>query len=251
MADLTRIAEIVGCQLFAGPNNTIQLTEGYFYLKNGRKLRSDGTATTQVPANAAVGWLHAYGVEAANNVAGLVLTPDAPVVYRGTARARGGAAPNESARYLGSGLVEATGRLRAGRHAVALSKGNMVGLDVGSSAFNTPQQLLNLGITLLQAPAQQSIALSGSIPPTATWVDMQINNMSNLTVYIGRPSMGTLSRNNRYCVVLPNNNLRFMMPLDADQTVTVLASTTGLLGGVISLSTGNVQAEVFGYLFDR
>lgn len=258
MPDLTRITEIVGCQLVAGPNNSVRLTEGYFYSKSGRRMRSDGDATATVSSSAAVGWLHAYGIESSNNVAGLLLSPDAPVVYRGTARSKGAGATaaNDGARYLGSGRVEAVGRLRAGRHAQALSKGNLIQLDVGSSGFIQPPLLGSLGVTVLQAPPQTTYPLSSFIPPTATHVDLQISNLSPLTTYIGRPGMITqanplLSAANRYCAILPNNNLRFIMPLDADLSIVVLASTTGLMGNVVSLAVGSVQIEVMGYLFDR
>ncbi|WP_153065971.1 hypothetical protein [Xanthomonas campestris] len=258
MPDLTRVSEIVGCQLVAGPNNSVRLTEGYFFNRVGRRMRSDGDATATVSGTAAIGWLHAYGVESSNNVAGLLLSPDAPVLYRGTARSKGAGATaaNESVRYLGSGRVETVGKLRAGRHAQALSKGNLIQLDVGSSGFIQPPLLGALGVTILQAPPQTTYALANFVPPTATHVDLQISNLSPLTTYVGRPGMITqanplLSASNRYCAILPNNNLRFMMPLDADQSIVVLASTTGLLGGVVSLSVGSVQIEVMGYLFDR
>lgn len=258
MADQTRISEIVGCQLAAGPNNSIRLSEGYFFNSAGRRMRSDGDATATVSSSAAIGWLHAYGVESSNNVAGLILSPDPPVLYRGTARSKGAGvtAANDSVRYLGSGRVEALGRLRAGRHAQALSKGNLIQLDVGSSGFIQPPLLGALGVALLQAPPQTSYPLTNFVPLTATHVDLQISNLSPLTTYIGRPAMITqanplLSASNRYCAVLPNNNLRFIMPLDADQSIVVLASTTGLLGNVASLAVGSVQIEVMGYLFDR
>ncbi|AVU02519.1 hypothetical protein EBA05_08705 [Xanthomonas oryzae pv. oryzae] len=89
------------------------------------------------------------------------------------------------------------------------------------------------------------------IPPTAFVVELKVSNLSNLTTYIDRPAMGTLSRNNRAIDVAPNNNLTFRLRLDSDQAMTMLASTTGLPGNVVSLSAGNVVVEVVGYFFDR
>ncbi|RBL29832.1 hypothetical protein BRN31_11925 [Xanthomonas oryzae pv. oryzae] len=82
-------------------------------------------------------------------------------------------------------------------------------------------------------------------------VELKVSNLSNLTTYIDRPAMGTLSRNNRAIDVAPNNNLTFRLRLDSDQAITILASTTGLPGNVVSLSAGNVVVEVVGYFFDR
>ncbi|NJC03845.1 hypothetical protein GGR63_003792 [Xanthomonas sp. 3272] len=122
-------------------------------------------------------------------------------------------------------------------------------MDVGSSGFIQWPLLCSLGVTVLQPPQQVTYALTTFVPPTATHVDLQISNLSMLTTYVGRPVMITgttplLSASNRYCAILPNNKLRFIMPMDADQSIVVPASTTGLLGGVVSLAVGSMHVEV-------
>ncbi|MCE4372072.1 hypothetical protein [Xanthomonas hortorum] len=248
MPDLTRITELYGIPLTAqNDGQTVVAGEGFCYLPSGRRMMSAG-ATQVVSASQAVGWLHAYGYEASNNTLGLELSATAPdTAYRGTARTKTGDA---SRRYLGSGRIEAVGKLRGGRHVSVGTRGNYILLDYSTASFQTPPMAFNLSITLLTAPTQQTIDLTPFIPPTASVVELKVSNLSNLTTYIGRPTMGTLSRNNRAIDVAPNNNLTFRLRLDSDQAMTILASTTGLLGNVVSLAAGNVVVEVVGYFFD-
>ncbi|WP_349759951.1 hypothetical protein [Xanthomonas sp. WHRI 8812E] len=145
----------------------------------------------------------------------------------------------------------AVGKLRGGRHVNVGTCRNYILLDYSTTSFQTPPMALNPAITLLATPAQQTINLTLFIPPTASVVELKVSNLSNLTAYIGRPAMGTLSRTNRPINVAPNNNLTFRLRLDSDQSMTMLASTTGLLGGVVSLAAGNVVVELVGYFFDR
>lgn len=249
MPDLTRIGEIVGLPLSGMVDGqTVAVGEGYCFLPSGRRLMTTGTSAV-IPASQPIGWIHAYAAETANNTLGLELSTTAPdVAYRGTARTKTGDATR---RYLGSGRIETVGKLRGGRHTTVGSRGNYVILDHSTVSFQTPPQALNLSILALTAPAQQTIDLMPYIPPTAVVVELKVSNLSNMTVYVGRPSLGTLSRNTRVMDVAPNNNLVFRMRLDADQAVTLLASATGLLGNVVTIAAGNVIVEVVGYLFDR
>lgn len=249
MPDLTRIGEIVGLPLSGMVDGqTVTVGEGYCFLPSGRRLMTTG-ASAVIPASQPIGWIHAYAAEASNNTLGLELSTTVPdAAYRGTARTKTG---DPTRRYLGSGRIETVGKLRGGRHTTVGSRGNYVILDHSTVSFQTPPQALNLVIAALSSPAQQTIDLTSYIPPTAVVVELKVTNLSNMTVYVGRPSLGTLSRTSRVMDVAPNNNLVFRVRLDSDQAVTLLASATGLLGSVVTVSAGNVIVEIVGYLFDR
>lgn len=249
MADLNRIAEIRGMALsIADDGASVALGEGSCFLPSGRRIMTAGV-TAAVPAGQAVGLLHAYAYEASNNVAGLELSTVAPsAVYRGTARTKDG---DPTRRYLATGRVETIGKLRSGRHMTVGGRGNQVTLWRAASAATVPVQLLNLSILALTPPAQQVLDLSGLISPAATAVDLKIANLSSLTVYLGVPAMGALSRLNRTMDIGPNSTITVSCLLDSDLKVTMLPSATGLLGAVVAIGIGNVQVEVLGYVFDR
>lgn len=249
MTDLNRIAEIRDLPLTAGPGATsVAIGEGSCFLPSGRRLLTAG-ATAVVPSNQAIGWLHVYGYEISNNVLGLELSPTSPdVPYRGTARTKTGDATR---RYLGSGRIEAVGRFRSARHLTVGAKGNRILLDQSATTFTAPPRLLSLPILALTAPAVQSLNLSNLVPMTAVAVDLKVSNMSNLTVYFSRPSIGNPSVNNRTVEVLPNSTATVTLLLDSDLTLLMLPSATGLLNGIVIISAGNVVVEVVGYHFNR
>lgn len=248
MADLSRIAQIRDLPLTGQPGGIVSVGEGYCFLPSGRRIMTTG-ATATISGTQPVGWLHAYGYEASNNTLGLELDSTAPsAAYRGTARTKTG---DISRRYLGSGRIEAVGRLRAGRHVTVAAMGNQIILDSSTPTLTTPPRALNLAIVVLVAPTQQTIALANYVPLTASAVDLKISNMSNLTAYLGRPSMGTLSASNRFAEVPANTTMMVRCLLDGDLSVTLLASATGLLGAVVTIAAGNVVVEVAGYVFDR
>lgn len=248
MADLSRIAQIRDLPLTGQPGGVVAVGEGYCFLPNGRRIMTTG-ATASIPGTQPIGWLHAYGYEISNNALGLEISSTVPAApYRGTARTKTGDA---SRRYLGSGRVEAIGKLRSGRHITVAAQGNQIILDSSTSTLTTPPRPLNLTIVLLVAPTQQSVNLANFVPPTASAVDLKISNMSNLTTYVGRPSMGALSASNRFAEVPANTTMMLRCLLDSDLTVTLLPSATGLLGGIVAIAAGNVVVEVAGYVFDR
>lgn len=249
MADLSRIAEIRGLALsIADDGTSVSLGEGYCFLPSGRRIMTGG-ATAAVPVGQPVGAFHAYAMEASNNLIGLELSatgPDAP--YRGVARAKSG---DPTRRYLASGRIESVGKLRAGRHLIVGGRGNLVTLWRASTATSVPVQLLSLPILALTAPTQQVMDLTGLISPAASAVELKVSNMSNLTVYLGVPAMGALSRTNHIVEVAANSTIVFTCLLDTDLKVTMLASATGLLGGIVVIGAGTVQIGVMGYIFDR
>lgn len=248
MADLSRISQIRDLALTGQPGGVVAVGEGYCFLPSGRRIMTTG-ATATISGSQPVGWLHAYGYEISNNMLGLELDATVPAPpYRGTARCKTG---DTTRRYLGSGRVEAVGKLRAGRHVTVAAQGNQIILDSSTATLTTPPRALNLAIVLLTAPVQQSVPLANYVPPTASAVDLKISNMSNLTTYVGRPGMGVLSAANRFAEVPANTTMMLRCLLDSDLTVTLLPSATGLLGGVVSIAAGNVVVEVAGYLFDR
>lgn len=249
MADLNRIAEIRDLPFTAGPTATsVGLGEGSCFLPSGRRIMTAGTSAT-IPANQAVGWLHAYAYEASNNTLGLELSTTAPdVPYRGTARTKIG---DVTRRYLGSGRVEATGRFRSARHLTVGAKGNRIVLDQSTGTFTAPPRLLNLSILALTAPTVQTLNLATVVPPTAVAVDVKVANLSNLTTYFSRPSLGNPSNTNRTVEIAPNATATVTLLLDSDLTLLMLPSATGLLGNLVTIAVGNVVVEVMGYHFNR
>lgn len=249
MADLNRIAEIRGLPLSISDDGTVvTLGEGHCFLPSGRRIMSPGVNAT-VSAAQPIGLLHAYAMEGSNNLIGLELSatgPDAP--YRGVARAKQG---DPTRRYLATGRVESVGKLRAGRHLIVGSRGNVVTLYRAATATTVPVQLLSLPILALTPPTQQVGDLTGLISPAASAVELKVSNMSNLTAYLGVPAMGALSRLNHIMEVAANSTVVFTCPLDSDLKVTMLASATGLLGNVVAIGVGTVQISVMGYVFDR
>lgn len=250
MADLNRVADIRGLALsISDDGSTVLLGEGSCFLPSGRRLMTAGT-TAAVSASQPVGLLHAYAMEQANNTLGLELSATGPdaVPYRGTARTKNG---DPTRRYLGSGRIETVGKLRSGRHLTVGGRGNEVTLWRASTAATVPVPLLSLPILALTAPAQQTMNLSTLIPITASAVDIKVANLSNLTVYLGVPTIGALGRLNRITDIAPNNTATVRCLLDADRSITLLPSATGLLGAIVAIGAGNVQVEVMGYVFDR
>lgn len=249
MADLNRIAEIRGLPLsISDDGTTVTLGEGSCFLPSGRRIMTPGTSST-VSASQPTGLLHAYAMESSNNLIGLELSATGPgAPYRGTARTKDG---DPTRRYLATGRIETVGKLRSGRHLVVGGRGNEVTLWRASTATTVPVPLLSLPIVALTAPTQQTMNLSTLIPITASAVDIKVANLSNLTVYIGVPTMGALGRLNRITDIAPNNTATIRCLLDADRSITLLASATGLLGAIVAIGAGNVQVEVMGYVFDR
>lgn len=250
MADLNRIAEIRGLPLsISDDGTTVNLGEGSCFLPSGRRIMTAGTSAT-ISASQPVGLLHAYAMEDSNNLIGLELSATGPSAtpYRGTARTKDG---DVTRRYLATGRVEAVGKLRSGRHLIVGGRGNEVSLWRASTATTVPVPLLSLPIVALVPPVQQTMSLAALVPITASAVDIKVANLSTLTVYIGVPAMGTLSRLNRITDVAPNNTATFRCLLDSDRSITLLASATGLLGSIVAIGAGNIQVEVMSYVFDR
>lgn len=256
MPDLTKIAAIDGMQIQAyasipnGLPDRVKVSEGFCFLPSNRRLMFDGSDSVfaPVPTGLTDTWLHLYALAAGSNMGALeIATVDAPAApYRGTARCKPG---DVTRRYIGSGRIEASGRLRAGRHLTTGSKGNRVLLTQAQGTLPTAS---NLAITLLGGvPGIQSANMSAFVPQTATAATVVINNTTALWFYVGRPSMGALTNLVHDVAIQPNSMVEVDLLLDSDLTLTYQASTTGLLGGVVSIGAGNFTIRPRGYLFDR
>lgn len=248
MADLSIITRIQDIPLVAGSDGlTVVAGPGLAYLPNGTRMRSAG-ATASLPANPANGWWYAYGYPMDGGMMGLELSqtaPDAPYLESGTARCKQG---DPSRRYLAQGLVVGN-RLRPSMHLQANSKGNLILFDQSTPSFGVPPSLLTINAnvgTVVTTP------LGNLVPPNATAARLQLNNMTNGTLYLQRASQGAASQANRQIGVQPNNSIVFDARLDAALTISTVVSATNLLGTVLTLIlSGGYSIEVQGYFFDR
>lgn len=248
MADLSVITQIRDIPLRGtGDGRTVVAGPGVAYLPDSTRLRSEG-ASAQLPDNPANGWWYSYGYSMPGGSMGVELsqTPtDAPYLQFGTARCKQG---DPTRRYLGQGLVIA-GKLRAASHIIAAARGNFVLFDQSATSFTVPATLLTLTSNVGVAA---TTSLSSLVPPNATAVRLQLNNMTNGFLYVQRPSVGTAGPNSRQVGVQPNNSLVVDLPLDANLNISTVVSATNLLGAVLTLLlTGGYSIEVQGYYFDR
>lgn len=250
MADLSIISRIQDIPLLAGPDAlSVGAGPGLAYLPDGTRMRSAG-ASASLPATPANGWWYAYGYSMPGGMMGLELSqtpPDAP--YQGSARCKLG---DPTRRYLSQGLVVGN-KLRPAIHLQGLSKGNLVLFDQSTATFTVPPTLLLVNANV-NTPVTTSLA--GLVPANATAARVQLNNMTNGTLYVQRgalASAGTpVSATNRQIGVQPNNSIVCDVRLDANLNIASVISPTNLLGAVLTLIyTGGYSIEVQGYYFDR
>lgn len=246
MADLSVISRIQDIPLLAGADAlSVTAGPGLAYLPDGTRMRSAGVSAS-LPATPANGWWYAYGYPMPGGMMGLELSqtpPDAP--YQGSARCKQG---DPTRRYLSQGLVVGN-KLRPAIHLQGLSKGNLVLFDQSTATFTVPPSLLSINANVA-TPVTTSLA--GLVPSGATAARLQLNNMTNGTLYLQRPSIGAASPTSRQVGVQANNSLVFDVRLDANLNISTAVSATNLLGVLLTLIlSGGYSVEVQGYYFDR
>lgn len=250
--DLSFITQIRDIPLLAGPDGlTVVAGPGLAYLPDGTRMRSAG-ASAIFPSPPANGWWYAYGYPADGGLMGLELSqtpPDAPYLVNGTARCKQG---DSTRRYLSQGLV-VNNKLRPAIHLQAASKGNLVLFDQSAETFTVPASLLTISANVA-TPVVTSLA--GVVPANATAVRLQINNLTNGTLYLQRGSLagaGTpVSATNRQIGVQANNSIVCDVRLDANLNIATVVSATNLLSQLLVLIlSGGYSIEVQGYFFDR
>lgn len=248
MSDLSIITRIQDIPLLAGSDGlSVVAGPGLAYLPDGTRMRSAG-ATSALPATPANGWWYAYGYPMEGGMMGLELDqtpPDAPYLANGTARCKLG---DPTRRYLSQGLVVGN-KLRPAVHLQANSKGNFVLFDQSATTFTVPPSLLTITVNV-GTPVTTSLA--NVVPANATAARLQLNNMTNGTLYLQRPSIGAASPTSRQVGVQPNNSIVCDVRLDANLNISTSASATNLLGQILTLIlSGGYSIEVQGYFFDR
>lgn len=248
MPDLSVITRIQDLALTGtGDGVTVVANPGLAYLPDGTRMRCAG-ATASLPATPANGWWYAYGFPMEGGMMGLELSqtaPDAPYLANSTARCKIG---DPTRRYLAQGLV-VNNRLRPSIHLQANSKGNFVLFDQSATTSTVPPSLLVLTSNVQNAV---TTSLSGVIPPNATGVRLQINNMTNGTLYVQRGGLGPASPTSRQVGIQANNSLVCDLRLDNTLNLSSIVSATNLLGAVLVLIlSGGYSIEVQGYFYDR
>lgn len=248
MADLSVITRIQDIPLTGtGDGLTVVAGPGLAYLPDGTRMRSAG-ATALLPATPANGWWYAYGFPTDGGMMGLELSqtpPDDPYLTNSTARCKQG---DSTRRYLAQGLV-VNNRLRPSSHLQASSKGNLVLFDQSATTFTVPPSILAINSNVQNAV---TTSLSSLIPANATAARLQINNMTNGTLYVQRGGLGPASFTSRQVAVQQNNSLVCDVRLDSTLNISSIVSSTNILGTVLVLIlSGGYSIEVQGYYYDR
>jgi hypothetical protein len=236
-----------GATVSVGPGRTF--IPGSTAKPGVRQIQSDGTASVTLSSPPANTWHYAYAIEASSGVLGLRLSTTAPSApYPGTGGTARTMTGDTTARYLMSMRTDASGKLRPMSHTQCGSLGNKVMFSAASAAGSIPITLA----AITNTAAAQVLDLSTTIPATATHVILQVRNNSNFQVYIANPDVAAASTTNYSATVNPGASDSMEIEVSSTQKLSLLLSSTGLLGTVLALVlSGNVTVRGQGYLDDR
>lgn len=228
---------------------TVTAGNGRTYLPNAHRIVTDVATSVTLASPTVSTWYFAYAYEATSGILGLELSttvPSAPYPSAtSTARTKTGDATR---RYLGSFYVGSNGKLRPMKHSQCGSIGNLVTFSAASTAASLPVTLASLFV----AATATTLALNPLVPATATHALIQVQNNSNRQVYIANPDQGAASPTNYLASVNANATDTMLIELGASQQLSVILSSTGLLGTILgAILTGSVNIVVQGYLYDR
>lgn len=242
--DIVRLQTVVGAD-----GLTLSVGPGRCFLPGARRIATDGTATISLSSPSASTWYHAYAYEVSSGVLGVELSATG---YSGPYPSANGSARTKvgdtSRRYLGSFYVDSTGKIRPMRHTQCGSIGNLVTFDAAVGAASLPVAL----VSLFTSSTASTVSLNPIVPATASHAIIQVQNNSNRQVYIANPEQGAASPTNYVASVNPGASDSMLIGLSTSQQLSVLLSSTSLLGAIIgAVLTGSVNIVVLGYLYDR